>query len=259
MAQASFDDRRPRPQDDGHDDRRQRGVLRPARLDRRRRRLRLLAAQRLRGRRQRLRHVRSVERRHGAQEDRPRHLGQGRRRLRPDLGHGLPACRRRRPATRPSSRPRTSSRCCGPRSPGSWPAAARRSARRRSSTRSCRPPTASRRPSPTRRLAGDHGVAAIQRAADVAVKAAEDTKSMLAMRGRAAYTGERSIGSVDAGATAIGVILQAIAPHGARSTETREKRREEVPERPEDSSSPSSSRASRSRATARSSTSRSTT
>jgi dihydroxyacetone kinase phosphoprotein-dependent L subunit len=58
---------------------------------------------------------------------------------------------------------------------------------------------------------GDHGMAAIQRAADVAVKAAEETKSMLAMRGRAAYTGERSIGSVDAGATAIGVILQAIA------------------------------------------------
>jgi dihydroxyacetone kinase phosphoprotein-dependent L subunit len=60
-------------------------------------------------------------------------------------------------------------------------------------------------------MQGDHGVAAIQRAADVATKAAEDTKSMLAMRGRAAYTGERSIGSVDAGATAIGVILQAIA------------------------------------------------
>jgi dihydroxyacetone kinase-like protein len=57
----------------------------------------------------------------------------------------------------------------------------------------------------------DHGVTAIQRAADVAVKAAEDTKSMLAMRGRAAYTGERSIGSVDAGATAVGVILQAIS------------------------------------------------
>ncbi len=57
----------------------------------------------------------------------------------------------------------------------------------------------------------DHGVAAIQQAADVAVKAAEDTKSMMAMRGRAAYTGERSIGSVDAGATAIGVILQAIS------------------------------------------------
>jgi dihydroxyacetone kinase phosphoprotein-dependent L subunit len=60
-------------------------------------------------------------------------------------------------------------------------------------------------------FAGDHGVAAIQRAADVAVTAAEETKGMLAMRGRAAYTGERSIGSVDAGATAIGVILQAIS------------------------------------------------
>jgi phosphoenolpyruvate---glycerone phosphotransferase subunit DhaL len=57
----------------------------------------------------------------------------------------------------------------------------------------------------------DHGVEAVQKAADVAVKAAEETKGMLAMRGRAAYTGERSIGSVDAGATAIGVILQAIA------------------------------------------------
>jgi dihydroxyacetone kinase phosphoprotein-dependent L subunit len=59
--------------------------------------------------------------------------------------------------------------------------------------------------------ASDHGVAAIQKAADVAVRAAEDTKSMIATRGRAAYTGERSIGSVDAGATAIGVILQAIS------------------------------------------------
>ncbi len=57
----------------------------------------------------------------------------------------------------------------------------------------------------------DHGVAAVQRTADVAVKAAEDTKGMLALRGRAAYTGERSRDSVDAGATAIGVILQAVA------------------------------------------------
>jgi dihydroxyacetone kinase-like protein len=52
---------------------------------------------------------------------------------------------------------------------------------------------------------------ALQDAADVATKAAEDTAPMLAMRGRAAYTGERSIGSVDAGATAIGVILQSIS------------------------------------------------
>jgi len=57
----------------------------------------------------------------------------------------------------------------------------------------------------------DHGIAAIQAAADVAVKAAEETKPMIAKRGRAAYTGERSIGSVDAGATAIGVIFQAIS------------------------------------------------
>ena len=59
--------------------------------------------------------------------------------------------------------------------------------------------------------AQDHGVVAIQTAADIAVKAAEETKPMIAKRGRAAYTGERSIGSVDAGATAIGVILQAIS------------------------------------------------
>jgi len=59
--------------------------------------------------------------------------------------------------------------------------------------------------------AEDHGTAAIQKAADVAVQAALDTKGMLALRGRAAYTGERSRDSVDAGATAIGVILQAIA------------------------------------------------
>ena len=59
--------------------------------------------------------------------------------------------------------------------------------------------------------ATDHGVAALQRAADVAVKAAEDTKPMIAKRGRAAYTGERSIGSVDAGATAVGVIFQAVS------------------------------------------------
>ncbi len=57
----------------------------------------------------------------------------------------------------------------------------------------------------------DDGVAALQTAAAVAVEAAEHTKGMLAMRGRAAYTGERSRDSVDAGATAIGVILQAIS------------------------------------------------
>lgn len=57
----------------------------------------------------------------------------------------------------------------------------------------------------------DHGVSALQKAADAATKAAEGTEHMIARRGRAAYTGERSIGSVDAGATAVGVILQAIS------------------------------------------------
>jgi dihydroxyacetone kinase phosphoprotein-dependent L subunit len=41
--------------------------------------------------------------------------------------------------------------------------------------------------------------------------AADATASLQAMRGRAAYTGERSIGSVDAGATAIAVLLEALA------------------------------------------------
>ncbi len=57
----------------------------------------------------------------------------------------------------------------------------------------------------------DGGVAAVQTAADVAVKEAENTLGMLAKRGRAAYTGERSRDSVDAGATAIGVIFQDIS------------------------------------------------
>jgi dihydroxyacetone kinase-like protein len=57
----------------------------------------------------------------------------------------------------------------------------------------------------------DRDAKALHEAADVATKAAEDTKPMLAMRGRAAYTGERSRGSVDAGATAIGVILQSVS------------------------------------------------
>jgi dihydroxyacetone kinase phosphoprotein-dependent L subunit len=51
----------------------------------------------------------------------------------------------------------------------------------------------------------------VQRMADVATQAAKDTEPMIAKRGRAAYTGERSRGSVDAGATAVGVILQDIS------------------------------------------------
>jgi dihydroxyacetone kinase/dihydroxyacetone kinase-like protein len=57
----------------------------------------------------------------------------------------------------------------------------------------------------------DRGSALLQRMADVATQAAKDTEPMIAKRGRAAYTGERSRGSVDAGATAVGVILQDIS------------------------------------------------
>ena len=41
--------------------------------------------------------------------------------------------------------------------------------------------------------------------------AADATAGMQAMRGRAAYTGVRSIGSVDAGATAVAVLLEALS------------------------------------------------
>ncbi len=48
-------------------------------------------------------------------------------------------------------------------------------------------------------------------AADTTLQAAEATKPMEAKRGRASYTGERSIGSVDAGAMALAVIAEKIA------------------------------------------------
>ncbi|GAA1847866.1 dihydroxyacetone kinase subunit DhaL [Pseudonocardia ailaonensis] len=48
-------------------------------------------------------------------------------------------------------------------------------------------------------------------AADAARTAADATTSMQAMRGRASYTGERSIGSPDAGAVAVAVMAEAVA------------------------------------------------
>jgi dihydroxyacetone kinase-like protein len=47
--------------------------------------------------------------------------------------------------------------------------------------------------------------------ADTARETAEATKELQARRGRASYTGERSIGSVDAGAMAVAVIAEAVA------------------------------------------------
>jgi len=47
--------------------------------------------------------------------------------------------------------------------------------------------------------------------AETARSAADATARLQARRGRASYTGERSIGSVDAGATALAVIAEAVA------------------------------------------------
>ncbi|MEV5967440.1 dihydroxyacetone kinase subunit DhaL [Kribbella sp. NPDC051952] len=51
----------------------------------------------------------------------------------------------------------------------------------------------------------------VRRAAVAARTAADATAELVAKRGRAAYTGERSRGSVDAGATAVAVIIEQIA------------------------------------------------
>jgi dihydroxyacetone kinase-like protein len=52
---------------------------------------------------------------------------------------------------------------------------------------------------------------AIRAAAVAAREAADATSGMIAKRGRASYTGERSRGSVDAGATAVAVIAERIS------------------------------------------------
>ncbi|RZU10225.1 dihydroxyacetone kinase/dihydroxyacetone kinase-like protein [Kribbella rubisoli] len=51
----------------------------------------------------------------------------------------------------------------------------------------------------------------VDRAAVAARSAADATIDLVAKRGRAAYTGERSRGSVDAGATAVAVLMEQIA------------------------------------------------
>jgi phosphoenolpyruvate---glycerone phosphotransferase subunit DhaL len=52
--------------------------------------------------------------------------------------------------------------------------------------------------------------AALEEAAIVARESAEATRPMIAKRGRAAYTGERSIGTLDAGAVAVAVLFEAV-------------------------------------------------
>ncbi len=58
---------------------------------------------------------------------------------------------------------------------------------------------------------GKDGSAALQAAAVVARQCAEDTRPMIAKKGRAAYTGERSIGTLDAGAVAIAVLFETVS------------------------------------------------
>lgn len=57
---------------------------------------------------------------------------------------------------------------------------------------------------------GAEGRQVVAAAAETAREAAEATTGMVAKRGRASYTGERSKGSVDAGAMAVAVIVERI-------------------------------------------------
>lgn len=59
--------------------------------------------------------------------------------------------------------------------------------------------------------AGASAPEVVKAAAVAARQAAEATSTMQAMRGRASYTGERSIGSPDPGAVAVAVIVEQIA------------------------------------------------
>jgi dihydroxyacetone kinase len=58
--------------------------------------------------------------------------------------------------------------------------------------------------------AGRPAAEALAAATTTAQEAAEATKGMLAQRGRAAYSGERSRDSVDAGAVGIAVMFDAV-------------------------------------------------
>ena len=58
---------------------------------------------------------------------------------------------------------------------------------------------------------GHDAATTLRAAAATARERAEATRSMQAMRGRASYTGERSIGTLDAGAVAVAVMFEALA------------------------------------------------
>jgi phosphoenolpyruvate---glycerone phosphotransferase subunit DhaL len=58
---------------------------------------------------------------------------------------------------------------------------------------------------------GDGAAVALEKAAATARTSAEATKGMLAQRGRASYTGDRSRDSVDAGAMGVAVMFEAVS------------------------------------------------
>ena len=68
--------------------------------------------------------------------------------------------------------------------------------------------------------AGSEAQAALDATAAAAREQAEATRDMLAKRGRAAYTGERSIGTLDAGAIAVAVMAEQIAKGWSDRTTT---------------------------------------
>jgi dihydroxyacetone kinase phosphoprotein-dependent L subunit len=63
---------------------------------------------------------------------------------------------------------------------------------------------------------GKSAAEALRAAAATARERAEATRSLIAKRGRAAYTGERSIGTLDAGAVAVAVMFEALADQWAK-------------------------------------------
>ncbi len=58
---------------------------------------------------------------------------------------------------------------------------------------------------------GKDTTTALEEAAVAARECAEATRPMIAKKGRAAYTGERSIGTLDAGAVAMAVLFEAVS------------------------------------------------
>ena len=114
----------------------------------------------------------------------------------------------RRPPARPRSPAPTSSPCCAPPPRASTPAG---QGRARREDPAGRPDPGHRHHRGGRRPGRDRRPRSPGPQRQPPGEAAEATKTMEARRGRASYTGERSIGSVDAGAMALAIIAERIA------------------------------------------------